>query len=363
MHVSLTRLGDLAPAEINAWHCMQRATPSLDNPFLTPEFAIAVSRFRPDAQLAVLTESQSITGFFPFERRRLGSGGPVCGWLTPCQALIHAPGVEWDPRELLRGCGLSAWRFDNLIVGQLPFEPYHTYTVPAPMIDLADGFDTYYEKLRIKSPRFCKELARKTRKIGREVGELRIVADSRDVSVLRTLMSWKSAQYRQTSHVDRFNQPWLAGLLETLLETRTDGVSGLLSALYAGDQLVAAQFGLRNRSLLVGWFTAYDIRFRKYTPGLIHLQQLAEEMAATGIRLIDMGAGPKNYYKETMKSGDGYYAQGFVTDRSVLGSAHHVRSTLTWLARRSIRQHPSLHHAADQLLRHSGIASRIYGRI
>ena len=357
------RLGELGPAEINAWHGMQRSTPSLNNPFLTPEFAIAVGRFRPGAQLAVLTESQAVTGFFPFERRRLGSGAPVCGWLTPCQGMIHAPGIEWDPRELLRGCGLSAWRFDNLIVEQLPFKPFHTHTVPAPMIDLADGFDAYYEKLRVKSPRFCKELARKTRKIKREVGELRIVADSRDVSVLRTLMSWKSAQYRQTSHVDRFNEPWLVGLLETLLAIRSEGASGVLSALYAGDQLVAAQFGLRNSSLLVGWFTAYDIRFRKYTPGLIHLKQLAEEMAAAGIQMIDMGAGPKNYYKETMKSGDGYFAQGFVTDRSVLGAAHHARGTLTWLARRTIREHPSLHRAADQWLRHSGVASRIYGRV
>ena len=324
---------------------------------------MAVGRFRPGAEIAVLTEGQSIAGFFPFERRRFGAGAPVCGWLTPCQGLIHAPGAEWDPRELIRGCGLSAWQFDNLIIDQGPFKPYHMCTTPAPMIDLSGGFDVYYEKVRVRSPRFCKELARKTRKLGREIGELRIVADSCDVSVLRTLMAWKSAQYRQTSHVDRFNEPWLVGLLGTLLATRSEGVSGLLSALYAGDQLVAAQFGLRTSSLLVGWFTAYDIRFRKYTPGLVHLKQLAEEIAAAGIRMIDMGGGAKNYYKETMKSDDGYVARGIVTDMSVLGAAHHARSTLDWLARRTIRQHPGLHHAADQMLRHSGIASRIYGRI
>jgi len=120
------------------------------------------------------------------------------------------------------------------------------------MIDLADGFDAYYAKLRVKSPRFCRELARRTRKLAREAGELRIVADSRDTDVLRALMAWKSDQYRRTSHVDRFEQPWLAGLLDTLLDTRSAHAGGLLSVLYAGDQPVAAQFGLRTGNLLVG---------------------------------------------------------------------------------------------------------------
>jgi CelD/BcsL family acetyltransferase involved in cellulose biosynthesis len=342
---------------------MQRATPSLANPFLTPEFAVAVGRFRPGARVAVLTEGQSITGFFPFERRRLGAGAPVCGWLTPCQGLIHVPGAEWDPRQLLRGCGLSAWRFDNLIAGQVPFQPYHAVTVAAPMIDLSDGFDAYYAKLRVKSPRFCKELARRTRKLGREAGDLRIVTDSRDSGVLRTLMGWKSDQYRRTSHVDRFEQPWLVGLLDALLATRSADVSGLLSVLYAGDQPIAAQFGLRTRTLLVGWFTGYDTRFGKYSPGLIQLRQLAEEMAAAGITAIDMGGGAKNYYKETLKSNDTFVAQGVVTSGSPLGAAHLVRSALTWSARRAIRQRPGLHHAADQVLRRSGVARRLYGRI
>ena len=201
------RPGELGPAEIATWHAMQRATPSLANPFLSPEFALAVGRFRPGAYVAVLTEGQFIAGFFPFERRRLGVGVPVCGWLTPCQGLIHAPEVEWDPRELLRRCGLSAWQFDNLIADQRPFRPYHAAIVPSPMIDLADGFDSYYAKLRVKSPHFCRELERRARKLEREVGELRIVADSRDTNVLRTLLNWKSDQYRRTSHVDRFECP------------------------------------------------------------------------------------------------------------------------------------------------------------
>jgi CelD/BcsL family acetyltransferase involved in cellulose biosynthesis len=342
---------------------MQEATPSLSNPSLSPEFAMAVGRFRPGAQVGILTEGQSIVGFFPFERRRLSAGVPICGWLTPCQGVIHAPEAEWDPQELLRGCRISAWRFDNLVANQQPFAAYHSVIMASPLIDLSDGFEAYYEKVRVKSPRFCKELARRARKLEREFGELRVVADSRDTDVLRTLLAWKSERYRQTNHVDRFAQPWLVELLDTLLATRSTQLNGLLSALYAGDQLVAAQFGLRNETLLIGWFTGYETSLGKYSPGLIHIKGLAEEMAAAGIRTIDMGGGAKNYYKETMKSHDSFVAQGVVTSRSMLGVAHHARNALTYRARRIVRGHPDFHHTADQILRRSGLAHRIYGRI
>ena len=179
VRVLLVRPCELGPTEIAAWQSMQLATPSLANPFLSPEFAVAAGRFRSGTQVAILTEGQSIIGFFPFERRRLSAGVPVCGWLSPCQGLIHAPGVQWDSRELLRACRLSAWKFDNLVADQLPFRPYHAAMALAPMIDLTDGFDAYYAKLRIKSPRFCRELARRSRKLAREAGELHMVADSR----------------------------------------------------------------------------------------------------------------------------------------------------------------------------------------
>jgi CelD/BcsL family acetyltransferase involved in cellulose biosynthesis len=109
--------------------------------------------------------------------------------------------------------------------------------------------------------------------------------------------------------------------------------------------------------------TGYETCLGKYSPGLIHLMQMTEQLADTGIRVIDMGGGAKNYYKETLKSDDNFVAQGIVTDRSVLGAAHRVRSALTWSARRAVRQNPGLHQAADQILRRSGVAHRIYGRI
>ena len=56
---------------------MQARSESLANPFLSPEFTIAVGRVRPAARVAVLTEGPDTTGFFPFERR---------GWEAACRS-------------------------------------------------------------------------------------------------------------------------------------------------------------------------------------------------------------------------------------------------------------------------------------
>jgi CelD/BcsL family acetyltransferase involved in cellulose biosynthesis len=357
--IVLVSPGELGGAEVAVWQAMQRATPILGNPFLSPEFAAAAGRYRPNARVALLMDGPSIMGFFPFEKRSFGVGVPIGGWVTPCHGVVHAPGVEWSPRQLLRGCQLSAWQFDNLVAYQ---RPYQTALVSTPMIDLADGFAAYRKELWEKSPRFCRELARKGRKLAREVGDVRLVTDTRDTSLLRTLMGWKSQQYRRTGCVDRFEFPWVTGLVDDLLASRGEHVSGLLTVLYAGEHPVAAQFGLRSGPLLVGWFTGFDVRFRKYSPGLLHLRMLAEELPAAGIDLIDMGKGSKSFV-QIFKSHDSYVAEGILTSHSPLGRAHGVRNTATQWATRTIRQHPGLHDAADMLLRRTGASRVIYGRM
>jgi len=362
MRIDLIRPNELGPSEIAAWHSMQEATSALANPFLSPEFTLAAGRLRQESRLAVLTDGSCITGFFPFERRRLGVGVPISGWLSACQGLVHTPAAEWDARALLRACDLAVWKFDNLISEQNPFMSYHIQTVPSPILDLSSGFDRYYTDLRSRRSHFCRELERKTRKLGREAGGLRIVCDSRDPRILHTLIAWKSEQYRRTAHVDRFQQPWVRELLETMLETRTKELSGLLSVLYTGDQPVAAQFGLRNDGQLVGWFTGYDIRYARYSPGLIHLMLMARELASASIQTIHMGKGALKY-AQSLRNGDIPVSAGVVTTRSTLGAAHDGWNRASRFALNTVRGRPALHGALDKLLRQGGVSSRTYGRI
>ena len=353
MQITVIRPEELGAAETAAWHSMQARTESLGNPFLSPEFAVAVGHLRSGARVAVLADGPEIVGFFPFERRRLGGGVPIAAGLTDCQGLIHAPGMEWQPRMLLLACGLSAWRFDHLVTGQGPFERYQMALAPSPVIDLADGFDAYLAALKTSAPHFCKEMRRKSHKLEREVGEIRFVADSRDVRDLRTLMTWKSDQYRRTGRSDRFCQAWIVELLEVLLATRTGHFSTMLSVMHAGEVPIAAHLNLRSGRVLAGWFPAYDTRFGRYSPGLILRLRETEAAAAAGVHQIDMGKGFKPY-KETLKSHDIFVAEGIVTRRSLLAAAHYAQSVPTAWAIRQIRRYRPLFNACDALLRRYG---------
>jgi CelD/BcsL family acetyltransferase involved in cellulose biosynthesis len=339
---------------------MQRVSPSLANPFLAPEFAIAASRYRPRARVAVLSDNSGALGYFPFEARRFGLGVPISGWLSGCQGVIQVPDAQWTVHELLRGCGLSAWRFDNLLPEQTPFEAHHSAIAPSPVINLTDN--DYHAKLYVRAPRVSRELDRKSRKLGREFGGLRLVCDSSDEAMLRLLMTWKSEQARRTQHVDRFARPWVVRLLEELLATRTDALSSELSVLYAGEQPVSIQLGLRTRGVLMGWFTGYNVQFRKYSPGMIHVMRMAEELPSRGVEVLDMGKGAARFTK-ALKNGEVFVAEGTATARSVTGTMHRLQSTSRSWAVSSVRQHAALHTTADLLLRWSGVSSRTYGRI
>jgi CelD/BcsL family acetyltransferase involved in cellulose biosynthesis len=91
VRVNVIHLAELGSAEIESWHRMQRATLSLGHPFLSPEYAITVGRYRPESRVAILAEGNDVIGFFPFEKRQFALGMPISGWLSACQGLIHAP--------------------------------------------------------------------------------------------------------------------------------------------------------------------------------------------------------------------------------------------------------------------------------
>jgi CelD/BcsL family acetyltransferase involved in cellulose biosynthesis len=335
---------------------MQAATGSLANPFLCPEFAVAAGRAFPGARVAVLTDGPQLAGFFPFQQRRLGVGVPIGSPTNNCQGLIHATGAEWGVRELLRACNLSVWQFDCLAEGQRPFEHCVAAVKPSPVIDLADGFAAYQEKLRVKSPKFWKELTRRTRNLQREAGELRLVADCRDLAELRVLMRWKSDQYRRTGWIDVFGRPWIVDFIDDLFSTHTDQFGGMLSVLYAGRTPVATAFGLRAGHFYAGCYPAYDPRFSRHSPGLILYLRRAEEAAALGIRLIDMGKGPEPH-KQTLKNHDLLVGEGMAARGPLLAAAHRARVGAVSWAGPQIRRHPHLFDAADRILRHYGRAT------
>ncbi|MHA5048161.1 GNAT family N-acetyltransferase [Streptomyces sp. SD15] len=361
MDITTHRPEELSTTLRRAWHETMDESPDYGNPFLAPEFAAGIGRYHGGAQVAVLHENGEPVGFFPYERNSFGVGRAIGLGLSDCQALVHRPGVTWDPQELLRACGLSVFEFDHLVEEQKPFGRYVTGTFASPVVDLKDGGGTYAEWLRAAYPGLAKTTLKKERRLGRDVGELRFVFDERDPKVLHRLMEWKSAQYRRTGRMDRFARPWIVDLVDHLFQVRDEHFTGVLSVLYAGDRPVAAHFGPRSRTVFAAWFTAYDPEFHYYSPGLMMHLRTAEAAGRHGVRVMDLGRGDKEY-KDWLKTRELRVGEGFATRPHPVAAAHRLWRRPVRGLRNTVLAHPALREPADRLLKTVGTL-RTSGRV
>ncbi|MFE3449967.1 GNAT family N-acetyltransferase [Nonomuraea sp. NPDC059194] len=352
--ICVIRPGELGDIELRAWRDMQAAQPQLANPFLSPEFTIAMGEVSRAARVGVIRDEEGIAGFLPFEVGAGGAGSAIGSWVSLCQGVIHRPGARFNADWLLKGVGLHVWEFGCLVEGQPWFAPYTTLSQQSVVLDLSSGYAAYAAALAERSSKFYKSTLYKERKLGRDVGEITFDFASTSTDDFRLLRAWKSAQYRRMGRADRFGRPWVVELAERLHAVDTPAFAGPLSMMYAGGRPVAGHFGLRSDSVLVGWFPAYDPEFAKYSPGLIQHLHMAEDAARIGLRTLDLGIGTGSEYKEALRSTGAPVSEGVVRRRTVGAALHRVRHEPVRRARRLVLETPALYGAVDRMLRAYG---------
>ncbi|WP_406045320.1 GNAT family N-acetyltransferase [Micromonospora sp. NBC_00898] len=331
MQISIVRPSELGPAEVAEWRQMQESLPRLRNPFLAPEFTLAVGRNRPTARVAVLEDGSEIVGFFPYEVRHGVVGVPIGFGVSDCQGLVHRPGLDWDPVGLLKACRLAVWEFDHLMADQVPFTPYHARLAGSPIIDVSKSYQSYVDD-RMTDGNLIRQALRKQRRLAREVGEERFEWEDRGDGAMLALRRWKSAQYRRTQQYDRFSTPWIQAVLEELRHSSSPDCRTVVSTIYAGDRLVAGHLGLRSRSVLAYWFPSYDVDLSRYSAGILLCLRMAEAGAADGIEHIDLGKS-EAHYKHRLKNDELPVAEGRVGRSRAVATARRAQSALA----RSVR--------------------------
>ncbi|MEV6200536.1 GNAT family N-acetyltransferase [Streptomyces sp. NPDC051771] len=348
--VGTVRPEELGAREIEAWRELRAKSGAPANPFMEPEFTLAVGAVRPRSRVAVWWEDGEPVGFFPYEKGPLGRGRAIGFGVSDSQGGVFRPGLRPGTEALLRACGLVFWEYDNLETGQPVFEGAADESFASPVIDVGEGYAAYEALLRVQSPKFLKTTLAKERRLARQAdGEVRFVFDERDPAALRTLMEWKSAQYRRTGRGDRFAQEWISALVRRLHARRAPGCSGVLSVLYVGDRPVAAHFGLRSATVLSCWFPAYDPEFAKYSPGLVLHLRMAEGAAAAGIGMLDLGRGAAEY-KDSLKTGELTVYEGAVTRPDPRTALHWLRREPVRAAHAYVRSRPELAARAREAL-------------
>ncbi|GFH37320.1 GNAT family N-acetyltransferase [Streptomyces pacificus] len=357
VRIRVVRPGELDEGEADSWRGLRAKSGAPASPFMEPEFTLAVAGVRQDARVAVVEEDGVPVGFFPHQKGLFGHGRAIGFGVSDCQGAVLRPGLRLSADELLRACSLSVWEFDNLEAGQDLFGPRGAEEFVSPVIDVGEGYAVYEERLRGQSPKFLRTTQAKERRLGRQSGEVRFVFDERDPSVLRTLMAWKSAQYRRTGRRDRFAREWITTLVRRLHGSRAPGCSGVLSVLYAAEHPVAAHFGLRSRTVLSCWFPSYDTAYAKYSPGLILHLRMAEAAAAAGIGMLDLGRGAAEY-KDALRTGELRVREGSSTRPGPGAVLHRLSREPGRRAHGFVRDRPRLAGYAQRTL---GLIGRLRG--
>ncbi|MGV9800991.1 GNAT family N-acetyltransferase [Mycobacterium sp. NPDC003449] len=297
----------LDATRLAAWRHIRGGNPALDSPYFHPAFAGAVHATFGDVTVATFDDDV----WLPIQvRNRVArpAGWPGADFHGP----VAAPGVRIDPLHLVRACGLRALRFDHVSDDRTDFAKWVDDREESPFIDVTGGLDEYLGRLNKPSRDKLSRVRRMTNKAARQLGDVRLVPDSRDPAVLDWVIANKRAQYHETGAYDFFAMPARRDLVHRLAQTRIDGFAGMLSAVYAGDTLLAAHFGLRDGAVLHWWFPVYEREHADLAPGWILLRELIAAAPAMGVTRIDLGPGDEDYKRRAM-TGSTVVCQGEVT--------------------------------------------------
>lgn len=351
---TIVRANSLDASLIASWNQLRQSNSALDSPFFSSSFTRAVAAERDGIEVAVIEAAGTVVGFLPYCRQRRFIATPVAGSFMDFQGVIAAADTQLDMPRVLHDSRLSAWQFDHLVTGNDCLSQFHWAYAESPYMDLSHGFEAYRATCRQNGGKEMGEVMRKARKLEREIAPVRFECESTNSRVLDTLVEWKREQLRQQRSVDCFRPSWVVPMLNRVLHTFGDAFRPMLSAMYVGDELAAINFGLRSEAVLHGWITAFNPKFRKYSPGLMLIVKLAEAAATQGITRIDMGRSDESF-KRNFSSGATRVAEGAIDRRLIGGAMKH-----SWVRAKTLMRGTPLRKPAELLLRRLRYASGLF---
>lgn len=290
MDYSLCDIVDLCPTVERQWDAIRMSRPEYYSPFFSYQFLRIAAAERPQTQVVVARDREGVVGVLPFER--VGQFGyPVCRMINDAHGFIgDARHIDWN--RLLSAAGITTF------VAHADPNPVHpkfeTFgSSKSFLCDLSVANGKYGDWLRSHSKTISKQ-RQKSNKLKRELGTLRLDFDSKEHELLDYLISLKSQQYKRTHIFDKFSIPWVRSLMHSLLDQQSEPRLQL-SVLYAGDELVAGHFGMREGSLLHYWFPVYRSEVSIYSPGTALFLEIVDQSVQERVSKIDFGYGELPY--------------------------------------------------------------------
>jgi len=288
---------DLRARYQSDWQRMRRSDARFESPYFSLEFVEAVGGARSDVIILVVKRGDDVVGFLPLQVSSSGHSVPIGGLYNDSHGLLcDSLRDDFSYIDLLKKAGLKSYRFHSMAVVTQETEKFRYGTVRSFLADL-DRHPYGYHRFLEETRGTVFKQRRKTKKMVKDLGPLRLVFDSHDLDERQRIIEMKRSQYQRTNIFDILSVPWVHELFARLAGDNADrtGCRLITSALYAGTTLVAGHIGMIERDQLYYWFPAYDQRYHAYSPGTALFLEIASAAAEQGIKKIDFGYGEQPY--------------------------------------------------------------------
>ncbi|MAM63141.1 GNAT family N-acetyltransferase [Maritimibacter sp. UBA3975] len=327
MQVDIIRPDEIDTDVEVAWRGFQASDPDLRSPFFTPEFCRIVGAVRADTRVAVLHEGGDIACIFAYQHQRFGRLAPLAGQISDYHGFLARPETTIDMGLILRAAGAQAYDYNHAPKSQQSFAAQAFRETTSPLVDLSHGFQSWFDAKNAET-RAVRDLGRKARKLARENGELRLVANDLSEDAWAQFLDWKRESLAAQGASFILDVPWARDIARMVRETDTPGLGGMTSSLYAGDTLVAVHFGMRTDKTLHWWFPAYSNEHRNVSPGLVQIVEVLRHLDAAGMTELDFGRGDQRYKLDLMNGARRLVEGSLERPISPLGAPRRIRKSL-----------------------------------
>lgn len=313
---------DFSLGQKQTWEQWRSHQPALRSPFFSVDFSDVVASSGRNVDVLVGISGHQEVAYWPIEFCENRRAVPVGGLFNDEHGMVVAPDCPLRYSDVLSAGILDRYTYHAMSgsVSSVSFD-FETHTSFLADLDAPpQGYVPFLEESR----NTILKQKRKTKKMVRDLGPLRLVFDERSPSVFEQAIAWKRAQYQRTYLFDILSVDWATSMLRRFWEESHRDCRGLLSALYAGPTLVAVHFGLLERDWLHYWFPSYDSQYHAYSPGTALFLEIARQSQTHGLRFIDMGYGEPEY-KQKLTNRVRSVSQGILTASASQWHYHQCR--------------------------------------
>lgn len=292
-----SKINELSNIHYEIWNKIILENSQFRSPFFTHEYHNLIKICGQNVWVGLILKNNQVVGFFPFEYYQEKKARPVGSIFCDYQGVIISPNIEWSVLDLLNTCNIKEYYFDHQLLEQSQWKEYMNIQDKSWSINLKDGFNEYEKLLKSQKRKQLKEAKKKKRMLENEIGKVEFESHINNEKLLFKLLKWKSDQWAKSGWTGRFKAKWEKQLMKKLMNTQTKSFGGLLSVLMVEKKPIAMHIGLYSKNVWHYWTTAYDPKYKKYSPGIIMLVEMIKCANNLGFNELDMGKETFEYKK------------------------------------------------------------------